>query len=135
MKRRTPKDGNGRDKTVGYGRPPRQHQFKPGKSGNPKGRPKGSKNAQTILREIMTRRIPARVGGKTVRMTVCEAIFTKITEDALKGDPKSASFLINRFDMNEPEAAVQALEAGAVEETEIIESFVQSYLKKQEKRS
>jgi len=135
MKRRSPKKGGGREEAVGYRRPPRQHQFKPGQSGNPKGRPKGSKNAQTILREIMTGRIPARVGGKTVRMTICEAIFTKITEDALKGDPKAASFLMNRFDMNEPENTARALEAGSAEQNEIIDSYVQSYLKKREKRS
>ena len=27
---------------VGYGRPPKEYQFKPGQSGNPKGRPKNS---------------------------------------------------------------------------------------------
>lgn len=122
-----------RTSNVGFSRPPREHQFKPGRSGNPKGRPKGSKSAQTILREILTRKISARVGGKVVQMTVCQAIFTKIAEDALKGDPKAASFLINRFDMNEPENNQQAQAEGAAERSEIINSFLQSYLKKQEK--
>lgn len=31
---------NQKDYEVGYKRPPREHQFKPGQSGNPKGRPK-----------------------------------------------------------------------------------------------
>ena len=37
---------------VGYGKPPKAHQFKPGQSGNPKGRPRGAKSEATILREI-----------------------------------------------------------------------------------
>ena len=48
---------------VGYGRPPLHTRFKPGQSGNPKGRPKGAKNEDTILREIMNRPIDIREGG------------------------------------------------------------------------
>lgn len=32
--------------------PPEQHKFKPGQSGNPNGRPKGSKNLATLIREL-----------------------------------------------------------------------------------
>ncbi len=34
---------------IGYGRPPKAGQFKPGQSGNPQGRPKGSTNLATDL--------------------------------------------------------------------------------------
>jgi len=37
---------------VGYGNPPFQRRFKKGLSGNKKGRPRGSKNRKTIVREI-----------------------------------------------------------------------------------
>jgi len=39
---------------TGYGKPPKAHQWKPGESGNPKGRPKGSRNKrglEAFLRE------------------------------------------------------------------------------------
>jgi hypothetical protein len=54
----------GRDK-VGYGRPPKANQFKPGKSGNPKGRPKGSLNLVTDLAAELTEQITVREDGRT----------------------------------------------------------------------
>jgi hypothetical protein len=81
---------------AGYGRPPRSHQFKPGQSGNPKGRPKGTKNEATILYELLNRKIPIREGSRTRKITVLEAILLRFTEDSLKGNTKSAAFLLNR---------------------------------------
>src|SRR6185437_10467290 len=83
------------DADVGYGRPPRVHQFKFGHSGNPKGRPKGSKNESTILREILHRKIGMRDEGRMRKVMVLEAIFLRIAEQSLKGDTKSAAFLLN----------------------------------------
>lgn len=88
----TKKGGGG-----GYGRPPRQHQFKPGQSGNPRGRPKGTKNESTILREIFERKIESRSGGRSRKITILEGILLRITEDSLKGNTKSAAFLLNRY--------------------------------------
>ncbi len=82
---------------VGYGRPPRQHRFKPGQSGNSKGRPKGAKNESTILREIFERKIESRSGGQSRKITILEGILLRITEDSLKGNTKSATFLLNRY--------------------------------------
>ena len=48
---------------VGYGRPPRATQFQPGKSGNPKGRPKGSRSVADILREIIGQKIKVTENG------------------------------------------------------------------------
>jgi hypothetical protein len=81
---------------VGFGKPPRSHQFQPGQSGNPKGRPKGSKNDATILNEIMSRKIPARQNGRQRTITVREAIYHRLAESSLKGDYKAATLLFNR---------------------------------------
>lgn len=86
---------------VGYGRPPMHTRFKPGQSGNPKGRPKGTKNEDTILREIMNRPIEIRDGGRPRKISVLAAILLKFAENALKGDPKSATFLLNRYGLAE----------------------------------
>jgi hypothetical protein len=86
------------DGEVGYGRPPRASQFARGQSGNPRGRPKGSKNESTILSEILNRKIETRTGtGHPQRISVLEGILLRIAENSLKGDTKSAAFLLNRF--------------------------------------
>jgi hypothetical protein len=82
---------------VGYGKPPKKTQFKPGQSGNPKGRPKGAKNESTILKNILNRKLEIREAGRARKISVMEAILLKFTEDALKGNTKSAAFLLNRF--------------------------------------
>jgi len=89
---------------VGYCRPPKEHQFKPGKSGNPKGRPKGAKNEATILRNILNRRIEVREGGRARKISVLEAMLLKFVDDALKGNPKSAIFLLNRYRLADGDA-------------------------------
>src|SRR4029434_5763448 len=77
---------------VGYGRPPEDHRFQPGQSGNRKGRPKGAKNTVTLLREILDRKIEVRTGSTIRKISVREAILTRFAEFALKGDTKSAAF-------------------------------------------
>ncbi len=82
---------------VGYGKPPKEHRWRPGQSGNPRGRPRGSKNESTILRETLHRKIGIRVEGKLKKITVLEAIYLRIAEDSLKGNTKSAAFMLNRY--------------------------------------
>jgi hypothetical protein len=88
---------SGHDADVGYGRPPRTHQYRAGQSGNPKGRPKGAKNESTLLREIFDRKIESRSGNRVRKITILEGILLRITDDSLKGNTKSAAFLLNRY--------------------------------------
>lgn len=118
---------------IGYGKPPRQTQFRKGQSGNPKGRPKGSKNAATILRELMDRKIPVRAGGGPARpIKVIEAILTRVTEAALRGDTKAAAFLFQRYDTAQPGNAQEP--AATPDEQEIIDSYLDAYLQRREGR-
>jgi hypothetical protein len=86
---------------VGYGKPPAKHRFKTGQSGNPKGRPKGAKSHGLILRELLNRKIEVRESGRARKITVFEAILLRFTEDALKGNTKTAAFLFDRYERNE----------------------------------
>lgn len=83
---------------VGYRRPPAEHRFKPGQSGNPRGRPKGKKSAAIILQELLNRMVTVREGSKSRKITVLEAILLRFTEDALQGNTKTAAFLFNRYE-------------------------------------
>jgi hypothetical protein len=75
---------------VGYGRPPAGSRFKKGTSGNPRGRPKHSKNLKTIIRDTMTSKVTVRQGEETRRVSVLEGIVLRQVESALKGDGKAA---------------------------------------------
>lgn len=82
---------------VGYGKPPKAYQFKPGKSGNPSGRPKGRKNEATLVRELLDKKISVQERGKTRRIAMLEALLRRILEDALRGNIKSANFLFGLY--------------------------------------
>jgi hypothetical protein len=111
---------------VGYGHPPREHQFKPGQSGNPRGRPKGAKNEATILSETLNRKITKMEGGKTQKISVLNGVILRIAEDALKGNLRSAMFLLNRYaTMASGESQRNELNE---DEREVLESYARRLL-------
>ena len=71
---------------VGYGSPPRHTRFKPGRSGNPKGRPKGSKNVATLLERALTERVIITENGKRRSISKLEASFKQLVNLAASGD-------------------------------------------------
>ncbi len=79
---------------VGPGRPPRHTRFKPGQSGNPNGRPKGSKNFATILHQQLRKKVTITVDGKPKRVTVQEVIARRLANDSMKGTTKAMELLI-----------------------------------------
>jgi Family of unknown function (DUF5681) len=71
---------------VGYKKPPRTTQFKRGQSGNPKGRPKGSKNFGSHVASTFARKISVHEKGKERRISVAEAMLLKMSAKAIGGD-------------------------------------------------
>ena len=92
-------------KDVGYGKPPEHSRFTAGKSGNPKGRPKGSKNFSTILAEATRQRIRVTINGKPRSITKAQAIALQLTNQASSGNLRAIrdySQLQVRFDESQP---------------------------------
>jgi hypothetical protein len=80
---------------VGYGRPPLHSRFKPGQSGNPKGRAKQSRNMRTIVQQVFSEHMQIREGGRLRRMPAIEALVRTTLARAFKGDPKAVASLIS----------------------------------------
>jgi Family of unknown function (DUF5681) len=83
---------------VGYAKPPEQNRFRPGQSGNPKGRPKGARNKaprlneerlKSIVMEEAYRTIKVNDGPRQVSMQVAQAVVRAISLKALKGQHRA----------------------------------------------
>lgn len=68
---------------VGYGKPPKKTQFKRGQSGNPKGRPKGTKNKKVTFNAIMEMELNMNTPDGAKPVSFREAIFKIMQSKAL----------------------------------------------------
>src|SRR5919109_55750 len=92
---------------VGYGRPPKHSQFKPGRSGNPKGRPRKSKNVETLITMELEQKVTIKEGGRELRVTKREAIVKQLVNSALKGDPRKLLLMLKYLEkLQEPDPYV-----------------------------
>ncbi len=71
--------------------------FKPGQSGNPAGRPKGSKNRSTIIKKWLTALDKGKnpMTGDTEDMTVEDKMTLALIAKALKGDTSAYKALMD----------------------------------------
>lgn len=90
----SPASGRGATFSVGYGKPPVHTRFKPGQSGNSRGRRKGQRNIHTVLDEALSQRITIREGNRTRSLTKLDAVILTMVNAALKGDAKAQASLI-----------------------------------------
>ena len=67
--------------TVGYARPPAEHRFQPGQSGNPRGRPPKARNFNSVVVEVLDR----STGSGRNRKTAFEAMVTALVDKAIAG--------------------------------------------------
>ncbi len=70
-------------------------QFKPGQSGNPNGRPRGSLNLRTLIKKVLDDEITDDQGNKTTRGLL---IVKAMVEKAEKGDVAAFKALAERME-------------------------------------
>jgi hypothetical protein len=107
---------------VGYKRPPREHQFRPGQSGNPSGRPKGARNFKSELREELSELVTVRDGDREIEVSKQRALIKSMVAAAIDGNQRAAaSVLAMCVRMLADAEEDEAIES--VEDRDIVEAF------------
>jgi len=112
------------DYEVGYKKPPSHTQFKAGQSGNPKGRPKNTKNFATDLTEELSESIVVTEGGKQRTLSKQRVMIKALMNKALKGDPRSISLIIQHLlSIEEDTSQTSTPDTVSQNDREILDAF------------
>jgi len=85
---------SGNTSGVWYRQPPKHTQFKSGQSGNPAGRPKGTRNFKTELRATLQTPVKINKGGRSRKVSTQRASLMVLSAKALNGDQRAIEHLI-----------------------------------------
>ncbi len=110
---------------VGYGKPPKDNQFKKGQSGNPKGRPKGVRNFETELKEVLNSKVSITQDGKRQSISVKRATILKLAEKGLSGHVPAIKFLLELIQLYDESDINNVVESMSSDDAAILEQFTQ----------
>ena len=96
-----------KDYPVGYKKPPLHSRFKPGQSGNPKGRPKkvGPSISEAFWKELNSPVTLTEKSGKSRKISKLEAMAKRHSVKAINGDPKSTELYFKAIALGGADAA------------------------------
>ena len=84
----------GKPYEVGYGKPPKEHRFPPGRSGNPAGRKKGSRGIKTDLHAELSSVLTISINKQPVSGTKQRLMLKSLATRAAAGDVRASALLL-----------------------------------------
>jgi len=114
-----PDDRNDDNYEVGFGKPPRQTQFKKGQSGNPQGRPRGARNMATLFTQALKERVTVTENGRRRSISKQEALVKHLVNKALSGDRRLLQLLLDEVHVIEARAESSASADNIPDETDL----------------
>ena len=116
------------DYEIGRGKPPRHAGFQKDRSGNPKGRPKGSKNLATLLNQALDEKVYVTEDGVRRRVTKRELVIKQLVNKSATADLRAIKQLTDIVERVEPRTGASQAPAEPPQLTatdrEVIELFV-----------
>ncbi len=119
------------DYEVGYGKPPKHTQFTKSRSGNPRGRPKGSNNFRTDVKRALKAPVRLTKDGSPRTVSTQEAALLRLREKALNGDPRALDRLLALAQVyNDEQLVSDASQQITAEDDEILEAYNERLLRR-----
>ena len=88
---------NPEEYVVGYAKPPLHTRFVKGQSGNPRGRPKGSRNLATVLEQELNAPVTINENGERKTITKLEAAIKQLVNKTVNGDTRALQQLLGLY--------------------------------------
>ena len=107
---------------IGYMRPPKTHQFRPGQSGNPAGRPKGIRSFAADVRDELAALVSYGIGEQKVEITKQRLLVKNLIASALAGDTRAVAAITSYGLRTRGDDDDQAEQAEAPEDREIMQA-------------
>jgi len=112
------------DYEVGYKRPPKHSQFKPGQSGNPKGRSKGSANFKTDLLATLNMLTAITQDGVSRKISTQRAVLMRLRDGALRGKGRELVTFLGLAQIYNDDAVVRQDAVRTIEDQAILDAFL-----------
>ena len=121
--------GDNKDYTVGRGKPPLHSRFRKGQSGNPKGRPKGKRDFNKEIEEVLSANVTVMENGRSRKVSSRMATLMRLREKALKGDARAMDHYLELATQHAmAREAMRAERVLSATDDAILERFAQSLM-------
>jgi hypothetical protein len=114
---------------VGYGKPPKDTQFKKGQSGNLSGRPKGTLNLATVLERTLREQVVINENGRRKVITKLEAAITQLVNKAASGDAHAMRYLCQLVISAEERSVVEPITQFSDSDRKVMDNILKRFQK------